>query len=136
MVGLPYETDDLFEETYVLLNSIDFAYLHVFIYSKRKGTIACEMKHHVKGDIAKERSKKLHELEKEKSIKYMKTLIENNIVLYAPSESFCEKTKTASGTSDRYIKVYFKQSKDEKKTIKRLLPKKIYLDGIYCSGDY
>ena len=59
IVGLPFETDEYFDETYNFLQSIGYSYLHVFLYSKRKGTVAALMDNQIHGSIAKKRSKQL-----------------------------------------------------------------------------
>ena len=127
IVGLPGETDDLFNQTYELLKSIDFTYLHVFIYSKRRGTPAAKMKNQVHGTIAKERSKILLNLSEKKKIEYINKLVVNKIELKANVENKVE-DGLLSGTSDRYITVYFK------KKHKTLIPVKPYLDGVYCDN--
>ncbi|MFQ3269553.1 MAG: threonylcarbamoyladenosine tRNA methylthiotransferase MtaB, partial [Flavobacteriales bacterium] len=40
IVGFPGETEELFQETYSLLNELDISYLHVFTYSERANTEA------------------------------------------------------------------------------------------------
>jgi threonylcarbamoyladenosine tRNA methylthiotransferase MtaB len=129
IVGLPHETDELFQETYQLLKNLDLTYLHVFIYSKRKGTPAATMPNQVHGTAAKERSKQLIELGKIKKKAYIATLINNHIPLYATPETYNEKKKLWHGTSDRYVKAYFKV---ETPYMVSLLPQHHYLDGVYC----
>ena len=43
IVGFPGETNNDFESTYDLLQSLPISYLHVFPYSERNGTIACTL---------------------------------------------------------------------------------------------
>lgn len=43
IVGFPGETDALFEETVAFLSRIKPAFIHIFPYSRRRGTIAAEM---------------------------------------------------------------------------------------------
>jgi threonylcarbamoyladenosine tRNA methylthiotransferase MtaB len=43
IAGFPTETDEMFENTYRLLEELDFTWLHVFPYSARKGTSAAKM---------------------------------------------------------------------------------------------
>ena len=59
IVGLPHESDFHFEQTFNYIKSINVSYLHVFVYSKRKGTVAANMSGQVHGTIAKKRSKLL-----------------------------------------------------------------------------
>ena len=62
IVGFPGETDASFERTYRLLESIPFAYFHVFSYSKRYGTRAAKLPEHVPTETIKDRSQRLRDL--------------------------------------------------------------------------
>jgi threonylcarbamoyladenosine tRNA methylthiotransferase MtaB len=62
MVGFPGETDDDFEQTRALIDSLPFTYLHVFTYSSRPGTPSAAMAAQVPGDVAHERNRILREL--------------------------------------------------------------------------
>jgi len=140
IVGLPFETDALFDETYELLRSIDFAYLHVFVYSKRKGTSAASMKGQVHGSIAKERSERLLKLSLQKKTSFIETLVKNQVFLYASKESYDDLQKMWYGTSDRYVKVFFQSvhfpfdqnDRDSDMSMKILLPKSHMRDGVFC----
>ena len=63
IVGLPGETEELFQETYTFLKErIKPAFIHVFPYSKRPGTKAAEWKDQVKDSVKQERVAALEEL--------------------------------------------------------------------------
>lgn len=62
IVGFPGETDRSFETTYRFLESLPFAYLHVFSYSKRYGTKAGRLPGHLQSETIKERSRRLRDL--------------------------------------------------------------------------
>ncbi|NMA49595.1 MAG: tRNA (N(6)-L-threonylcarbamoyladenosine(37)-C(2))-methylthiotransferase MtaB [Tissierellia bacterium] len=62
IVGFPGETDKEFEETYNYVNEIGFSRIHIFKYSKRRGTPAAEMKGQIYGEIKNHRSDCLIEL--------------------------------------------------------------------------
>ena len=56
IVGLPGETDDLFQETYTFLKErIKPAFIHVFPYSRRPGTKSAEWKDQVKESVKAQR---------------------------------------------------------------------------------
>ena len=56
IVGLPGETQELFEETYSFLKDrIRPSYIHVFPYSKRPGTVAAQWKDQVRDSVKTER---------------------------------------------------------------------------------
>lgn len=66
IVGFPGESDALFQETYKFLkDSIKPAFIHIFPYSRRKGTRAAEMKNQVQESLKTERVKILEELSEE-----------------------------------------------------------------------
>lgn len=62
IVGFPGETDDEFQETLNLVEKVKFSRVHIFKYSKRKGTPAAKMKAQIHGDIKNRRSKVLFDL--------------------------------------------------------------------------
>ena len=63
IVGLPGETDAMFEETYnFLANVVKPAYIHIFPYSQRPGTRAASMPEQVKESIKTDRVKRLEAL--------------------------------------------------------------------------
>ncbi len=63
IAGLPGETDELFEETYSFLKDrVKPAFIHVFPYSRRPGTVAAGWKDQVKDSVKTERVARLEEL--------------------------------------------------------------------------
>lgn len=63
IAGLPGETDELFEETYSFLGDrIRPAFIHVFPYSRRPGTVAAGWKDQVKDSVKTERVARLEYL--------------------------------------------------------------------------
>lgn len=63
IAGLPGETDELFEETYSFLKDrVKPAFIHVFPYSKRPGTVAAGWKDQVKDSVKTERVARLEAL--------------------------------------------------------------------------
>lgn len=89
IVGFPGETEEEFEETYRFLEKVNFYEMHVFKYSKRKGTRAAEMENQVPEPIKTKRSNILLELTRECSKRYrsfwigreVNVLLEEKIVL-------------------------------------------------------
>ena len=63
IAGLPGETDELFEETYSFLRDrVKPAFIHVFPYSRRPGTVAAGWKDQVKDSLKTERVARLEAL--------------------------------------------------------------------------
>lgn len=65
ITGFPGESDEDFAKTYDFLKEIEFLHLHVFPYSKRKGTVAEKMPNQVPENVKKERLYALYRLEKD-----------------------------------------------------------------------
>jgi threonylcarbamoyladenosine tRNA methylthiotransferase MtaB len=70
IVGFPGEGDAEFERTYRLLEGLPIAYLHVFSYSQRKGTVAASMPDQVPKDVRAARSAALRTLSDAKWLKF------------------------------------------------------------------
>ena len=79
IVGFPFETEDLFEETINNIKKINFSKLHVFPYSRREGTKADLMDNQVDDVTKKNRAHVLIELSKELELNYMNKFIGKEI---------------------------------------------------------
>jgi threonylcarbamoyladenosine tRNA methylthiotransferase MtaB len=85
IVGFPGETDERFESTYGLIQSLPFSYLHVFPFSKRKGTPAFQFPQRVDEAVIRKRAEEMRRLGKEKRqafyrqflLQELKVLVEN-----------------------------------------------------------
>ncbi len=62
IVGFPGETEELFQETFDFIYSLDVSYLHVFTYSERDNTYALNLKPVVPVQVRNERNKILRNL--------------------------------------------------------------------------
>ena len=65
IVGFPGETDEDFRDTCEFVKKAGFLMIHVFPYSKRRGTVASEMKDQVPEDVKHERVRILSEISRE-----------------------------------------------------------------------
>jgi threonylcarbamoyladenosine tRNA methylthiotransferase MtaB len=79
IVGFPGETDRSFERTYRFLESLPFAYFHVFSYSKRYGTKAGKLPGHVHSETIKERSRRLRELSASKRLQFARRYLDRDV---------------------------------------------------------
>jgi threonylcarbamoyladenosine tRNA methylthiotransferase MtaB len=61
IVGFPGETDEIFEQSMIQLDSIPLDYLHVFPYSNRTGTKASLLSGQINGRTSKNRARRLRE---------------------------------------------------------------------------
>ena len=128
IVGFPGETEELFEKTFAYLTNLKFTYLHVFSYSKRPGTVATEMKGQVDGNTQKIRSKKLAELSKNKTDKYIEFLLENKMSLRGIIEHN-DSEEMSTGVSDHFIRFYLDKAIQEQDFIEMEIIER-YKDGV------
>ena len=102
IVGMRGETDELFEQAYNFIKSLDISQLHVFSYSERPGTRALEIPHKVDAQTKHDRSQRLLELSEEKrKAHYAKHIGTQRPVLWEHSK----KGAPLSGFTDNYIRV-------------------------------
>lgn len=79
IAGFVGETDDEFKEAYNFIEKINFSSMHVFPYSRRKGTIADGMSGHLNPIVIKGRAKKIIELAKKMKINYNNQFIDRDV---------------------------------------------------------
>ena len=108
IVGFPGETDNDFNDTYKLLESLNISFLHVFSYSERPGTLAADMKNKVAKNIIKERSQKLHKLSDIKHKEFYKKNIgkKRKVLLEATNHD-----NFMFGFTENYIKIQIPYNK-------------------------
>lgn len=101
IVGFPGETEKEFEVTYNYLNELQLYEMHIFKYSRRKGTVADTMKDQVPESVKDSRSDALLQMTSRLSDEYRnKALGQSAEVLFEE-----EKGKYLIGHTDDYIKV-------------------------------
>lgn len=104
IVGFPGEKDKEFEETYDFVKKIGFSKIHVFKYSKRKGTPAYDYENQVDSKIKSERSSKLISLGEELTEEFLKNYIGLKLdVLY--EEEYNKGNSEYEGYTTNYIRV-------------------------------
>ncbi|MBR2638031.1 MAG: tRNA (N(6)-L-threonylcarbamoyladenosine(37)-C(2))-methylthiotransferase MtaB [Bacteroidaceae bacterium] len=115
IVGTRGETEELFEEAYNFIKSLDISQLHVFSYSERPGTRALNIEGKVSPAEKHRRSQMLISLSEEKRISFYERHIGREaIVLF-------EKPRpgiTMSGFTENYIRAEYK---NEKSLVNRLV---------------
>nr|WP_293991738.1 tRNA (N(6)-L-threonylcarbamoyladenosine(37)-C(2))-methylthiotransferase MtaB [uncultured Fusobacterium sp.] len=109
IVGFPKETDEMFENSYKLIEKIGFSNLHIFQYSDREGTIASNMDDKIEPRIKKARATKLEELKnkmyEEQRKKYVGKVL--SVLVEEEKEGFF------TGYTENYLKVKFKSNNKE-----------------------
>jgi len=127
IVGFPGETDELFAETYNMLNELDISYLHVFTYSERENTPAAGMEGVVPIPERKRRNKMLRILsEKKKRAFYESQLGKLRPVLFEGEN----KEGFMLGYTDNYVRVKTYWNPQWANTTKSLKLNNIGSDGM------
>lgn len=105
IVGFPGETDEEFAETVQFIKKVDFYEMHIFKYSKRKGTKAAVMPNQVpEGEKAK-RSMILQELEAQMSKKFREYYIGRKEQVLFEERKEIQGTAYFVGHTKEYVKV-------------------------------
>jgi len=87
IVGFPGETEEDFLETLDVVRKVGFEQLFMFIYSKRKGTVAEKMEGHIDIKIKKERLSRLIDLEREISSNISETFVGKTVKVLVEEKS-------------------------------------------------
>jgi len=103
IAGFPTETDEMFENTYNAVKDCDITFLHVFPYSARAGTPAARMPQ-VKGDIRKERAKRLRELGDMHLATHLTSLVGKTLPVLAEKDGKGRTECFSEVTLDRTVK--------------------------------
>ncbi len=111
IVGFPGETAEEFEQTKEYLRNIQFAQMHIFKFSPRKGTRAANMTDPVKEEIKAERSNELLHLAEEMSDTYKRSFIGKTEKLLVEEETLIEGETYQIGHNERYLKLAVKSEK-------------------------
>jgi len=121
IVGFPGETEEEFTKTYEFLKRIYFYKMHVFKYSRRKGTKADLMENQVPSDEQEKRSKKLIELSNKNQEKYNSEYIDKTVeVLFEEQDGEYIKGHTANYLVVKVKKYSIEKYHNEIKNVKIL----------------
>jgi len=105
IVGFPGETEDEFNITKEFVRQIGFSEIHVFKYSKRKGTIAANMPFQIPVTTKKSRSLVLHEIGKELNKQFLTNYIGNKVTVIPEEEKIINGIKYWLGYTAEYVRV-------------------------------
>jgi threonylcarbamoyladenosine tRNA methylthiotransferase MtaB len=107
IVGFPGENDELFQQTYDFINSLDISYLHVFTYSERPKTTALRIDEVIPINTRQARNKQLRILSlKKQRAHYEKFIGKTSSVLIESNE--------VEGVKYGYTPEYVRVSVDSK----------------------
>lgn len=105
IVGFPAETQEEFEVTKKFLSDIRFYEMHIFKYSRRRGTVADKMDNQIDEKIKTKRSAELIELEQKMSKEYREGYIGKNVDVLIEEKVTIDGIDYYSGYTKNYIRV-------------------------------
>jgi threonylcarbamoyladenosine tRNA methylthiotransferase MtaB len=106
ITGFPGETEDDFASSLDFVREIDFSRLHVFSYSPRPGTAASQFPNQINGKIKKERTRRMIDLGKERSLAFHQQFVgQRQDVLWETAVGADDGGLRWVGYSDNYIRV-------------------------------
>ena len=127
IVGFPGETQELFLETYNLLNQLEVSYLHVFTYSERENTTAAIMEGVVPKNIRAKRSKMLRGLSVKKRRAFYESQLGNTLTVLFEGEN---KQGYIHGFTQNYVKVKHPWNPELVNTLREVTLLEIDEDGM------
>lgn len=117
IVGFPYETDELFNETLEFSRKMNFSKIHVFPYSIRIGTSAANMPNQVDEKVKKERVKKLMDLSEVMEKEYYNKFVGKELDILVEE---CD-NNVSIGHSSNYLMVTLNETLEVGQIYKRII---------------
>lgn len=117
IVGFPYETDKLFNETLEFSRKMNFSKIHVFPYSIRIGTSAANMPNQVDESIKKERVKKLMDLSETMEKEYYNKFVGKELDILVEE---CD-NNVSIGHSSNYLMIRLNEKLEVGQIYKRII---------------
>lgn len=129
IVGFPYETDELFKETCDFARKVSFTKMHVFPYSRRKGTKADLMPMQVDEQVKNKRVNELMNISNELEREYLDKFINREVSVLIET---CDETGS-TGHTGNFLKVHICKELEKNSLVNVIIKKRIdnYLEGEY-----
>jgi len=112
IVGFPGETEDEFQETCRVSETVGFSKIHIFPFSPRKGTPAADMPDQIPGNVKSDRRARLATVEDQTREAYYRSLVGDTLDVLIEAEDR-HNARFATGTSCRYAPVKVDRSQVE-----------------------
>ena len=107
IVGFPGETEEEFAQTERFLETVHFSDMHIFKYSKRRGTKAADMPNQIDPQIQSVRSEKLIALGERMKDDFLEACKDQEQIVLIEEETEIDGTKYMTGHSKDYIRCAF-----------------------------
>ena len=126
IVGFPQEDDEDFKESIDIVKKVNFLKVHVFRYSRRKGTKAYDMKGQIAESVKKDRAEILEEYQEASRHIFINKFIEIEFeVLFEE-----KKDEYFEGYTSNYIRAYLKTDENLHNQIMKVKAVEKFRDGI------
>lgn len=112
IVGFPQETEEEFAETMEFAKRIGFSKIHVFKYSRRKGTVADKMSGQVDEQVKNVRSERLMALEASLGEAYRERFLGSDEVVLFEESAVVDGEICQVGYNERYVRIAAKTEED------------------------
>ncbi|MDR3565205.1 MAG: tRNA (N(6)-L-threonylcarbamoyladenosine(37)-C(2))-methylthiotransferase MtaB [Negativicutes bacterium] len=127
IVGFPGETAAMFANTMAFVDDIDFAKIHIFPYSRRKGTAAASYPDQVSEAEKKQRAQDLAKLAEGKAADFCRRFIGREVEVLLEGEN----KGTVEGLTANYLRVYAAGRKTVHGEMRRIKLTRLHLDGLW-----
>ena len=107
IVGFPGETEEEFAQTERFLETVHFSDMHIFKYSKRRGTKAADMPNKIDHQIQSVRTEKLNALGERMKDDFLEACKDQEQIVLIEEETEIDGTKYMTGHSKNYIRCAF-----------------------------
>ena len=118
IVGFPQETEAEFAETMEFARRIGFSKIHVFKYSRRKGTVADKMSGQIAEQVKTERSEQLMALEASLGEAYREQFLGKEECVLFEESAVVDGETCQVGYNERYVRIAAKTGQDLSNCIK------------------
>ena len=115
--GFPGETEEDFKITKAFVEKVHFYEMHIFKYSRRKGTVADTMPDQVDDKIKTARSNELIELANEMSAQYRSTYADSDLSVLIEEKQNIAGKEYYTGYTPNYIRVMISAEEFDKENV-------------------
>lgn len=111
IIGFPGETEERFENSYQFFESLPLSYLHVFPFSRRKGTAAAQLDQQIHARDVRKRAERMRELGRQKRRSFHRRFLNQTLNVLVEDQRE-RKSGRWKGLSRNYIRVHLSDGDD------------------------
>ncbi len=120
IVGFPQETEEEFETTLAFAEEVGFSQIHVFQYSRRKGTVADKMPGQVPEERKKQRSERLMAKEAVLGKAYREAMTEDVQTVLFEEQAVIDGKVCQVGYNERYVRIAVETNENLANTLRQV----------------